>query len=55
MERGVLLTYPYFNETFKTHKNVSAFQFGAVVSQKGKLVALYSRKLTDSQKRYTVI
>ena len=31
-----LLTYPDFNETFKMHTDASAFQFGAVISQKGK-------------------
>ena len=27
-----LLTYPYFNETFKIHTYASAFQFGEVIS-----------------------
>ena len=49
-----LLTYLYFNETFKTHTNASAFRLGAVISQKGKPIALYIRKLTDTQKIYTV-
>ena len=49
------LNYPDFNETFKTHTNASAFQLGSVISQKGKPSALYSRKITDSQQRYTVI
>ena len=31
------------------------FQLGAVISQKGKYIALYSRKLTDSQQNYIVI
>ena len=34
--------------------NASAFQLGAVIIQKGKLVALYGRKLTYDQQRYTV-
>ena len=34
--RDNLSTYPYFNETFKIHTNASAFQLGAVISQKGK-------------------
>ena len=49
-----LLTYPDFNETFKIHTDVSAFQLGAVIRHKGKPIASYSRKLTYSQKRYTV-
>ena len=49
-----ILTYPDFNETFKIHTDASAFQLGAVIIQKGKPIAFYSRKLTDAQQRYTV-
>ena len=52
--RDNLLTYPEFNETFKIHTNDSSFQLGAVLSQKVKPIAFYSRKLTDDQQRYTV-
>ena len=55
MARGIVLTYPDFIETFKIYTNDSAFQLGAVISQKGKPIAFYSRKLTDAQQRYTVI
>ena len=41
-----LLTYPDFNEIFKIQTDASAFQFGAVIIQKGKPIAFYSRKLT---------
>ena len=44
--RDTLLTYPDFNEAFKTHTNASAFQLGAVISQKVKLIPFYSIKLT---------
>ena len=53
--RDTLSTYPNFIETFKIHTNANAFQLGAVISHKGKPIAFYSRKLTDSQKRYIVI
>ena len=49
-----LLTYPDFNETFKIHTDTRVFQLGAVISQKGKPISFYSRKLTGNQKRYTV-
>ena len=52
--RDTLLTYPYFNETFKIYANASAFQLWVVISQKGKPIALYSMKLNDAQNRYTV-
>ena len=51
MSCKTLLTYPDFNKAFKIHTDASAFQFGAVVGQKGKPIAFYSRKLTDSQQR----
>ena len=47
--RNTLLSYPYFNETFKTHTNASAFQLGAVIIHKGIPIGFYSRKLTDYQ------
>ena len=52
--RDTLLTYTYFHETFKIHTNASVFQLGAVVRQKGELIAFYSRKLTDAKQRYTI-
>ena len=52
--RDTLLTYLGFNKTFKIHTDDSAFQLEAVISQKCKPIAFYSRKLTDAQQRYTV-
>ena len=55
MSRATLLTYTYFNGTFKIHTNASAFQLGAVIIQKDKPIAIYSRKLANEQQLYTVI
>ena len=49
-----MLTYPDFNETFKIRTNASAFQLGAVIIHKGKIIAFYSGKPTDAQQRYTL-
>ena len=54
MSHNFLLTYSDFNETIKIHTDASAFQLRAVVNQKGKMIAFYSRKLADSQQLYTV-
>ena len=54
MARNILLTYPYFNETFKIHTDASKYQIGAVISKKEKPITCYSRKITDLQKWYTV-
>ena len=54
MDRNSLLTYPDFNENFKIYTNASDFKLGAVILQKGKPIAFYSRKRTESQQRYKV-
>ena len=54
VDRTTLLTYPGFNENFKIYTDASNLQLGAVILQKGKPIAFYSRKRTESQQRYTV-
>ena len=54
VSRNTLLTDPDFNETFKINTNASALQLGAVIRQKGKPIAFYSRKLTAAQQQYTI-
>jgi hypothetical protein len=49
----VMLTFPKFGEQFDIHTDASDVQLGAVISQKGKPIAFYSRKLTPTQQRYT--
>ena len=51
VDRNNLSTHPDFIEEFKTHTDARYFQFGAVIIQKGKLLAFYS---TKTQKIYTV-
>jgi RNase H-like domain found in reverse transcriptase len=41
--KEVLLAYPDFNDEFVIHTDVSHTQLGAVISQKGKPIAFYSR------------
>jgi transposase InsO family protein len=51
--RETLLTYPDFNKPFEIHTDASQVQLGACISQEGKPVAFYSRKLNPAQTRYT--
>ena len=51
--RETLLTYPDFNKPFEIHTDASQVQLGACISQDGKPVAFYSRKLNPAQTRYT--
>jgi RNase H-like domain found in reverse transcriptase len=49
--KEVLLAYPDFNDEFVIHTDASYTQLGAVISQKGKPIAFYSRKLKPKQTR----
>ena len=51
--REVLLAYQDFNAPFEIHTDASKPQIGAVVSQKGKPIASYSRKINSAQQKYT--
>ena len=53
LSREVLLAYPDFDKEFVIHTDASHTQLGAVISQDGKPIAFYSRKLNDAQTRYT--
>ena len=52
--RATLLTYPDFNKKFAIHTDACKLQLRACISQDGKPVAFYSRKLNPAQTRYTV-
>ena len=53
IEREVLLGYPNFNAPFEIHTDASKLQLGAVISQKGKPIAFYYRKMNSAQYNYT--
>jgi len=51
--KETLLAYPDFSKPFEIHTDASHYQLGAVISQSGKPIAFYSRKLNPAQTRYT--
>ena len=51
--REVLLGCPDINAPFEIHTDASKLQLGAVISQKGKTIAFYSRKINSAQQNYT--
>ena len=51
--REVLLAFLDFNAQFEIHTDASKLQIGAVISQKGKPIALYSRKMNSTQQNCT--
>ena len=48
-----LLNYPDWSKPFDVHTDASDYQLGAVISQEGKPIAFYSRKLNKAQRNYT--
>ena len=50
-----LLSYPNFNELFEIHVDANILQLVSVISQKGKPIALYSRKFNPTQVNYATI
>ena len=49
----VFLTYPDWNLPFCVHTDASDKQLGAVISQKDKPIAFFSRRLSKPQRNYT--
>jgi hypothetical protein len=49
----LLLTYPDWTIPFTIHTDASDYQLGAVISQRNKPIAFFSRKLSKAQCNYT--
>ena len=52
--KEVLLAYPNFNQPFDIHADASDYQLGSVISQNGRPIAFYSRKLSPAQQNHAV-
>ena len=53
ISKETLLAFPDFNKEFHVYTDASNTQLGAVIMQDNKPLAFYSRKMTNTQKRYT--
>ena len=54
ISKETLLSYPDFNKPFEIYTDASDKQLGSVISQEGRPIAFYTRKLSATQMRYTV-
>ena len=52
--RDVVLAYPDYSEKFEIYADASQSQIGSVITQNNRPLAFFSRKLSDTQKRYNV-
>ncbi|MFO0089965.1 MAG: Ty3/Gypsy family RNase HI domain-containing protein, partial [bacterium] len=52
--QNVLLAYPNFSLPFDIYTDASDYQLGSVIAQNGCPLAFYSRKLTNTQRGYTI-
>ena len=53
LAREVILAFPDFNKPFEIYTDASDTQLAAVITQDGKPIAFYSKKLNLAQTRYT--
>ncbi len=52
--KDVVLAYPDFSKVFEIYTNASRKQLGAVITQDNRPIVFFSRKLSDTQRKYSV-
>ena len=53
--KDALLHFPDFNKKFVIYTDSSDYQLGAIISQEGRVIAYWSKKMTETQRRYGTI
>ena len=52
--RDIVLAYPDYSKEFEIYTDATSKQLGTVITQVNKPIAFFSRKLTETQQRYSV-
>ena len=52
--KEVILAYPDFSKVFEIFTDASTKQLGSVITQENRPIAFFSRKLTETQQKYSV-
>jgi hypothetical protein len=53
--KDVVLAYPNFNKVFEICTDASSKQLGAVITQDNRPIGFFSWKLSDTQRKYSII
>jgi hypothetical protein len=52
--KDVVLAYPDYSNVFKIYTDASSKQLEALINQDNRYIALFSRKLSDTQRKYSI-
>jgi hypothetical protein len=52
--KDVVLAYPDFTRPFEIYTDASTMQLGAVITQNNRPITFFSRKLSETQTKYSV-
>jgi hypothetical protein len=52
--KEVVLAYPEFTKPFKIYTDASTMQLGAIITQGNRPIAIFIRKLSEVQSKYSV-